>query len=222
MRTPVVTLTILALVAASLQAQESARERAQRVLTPDVFTELSALVAEASTTGVPDEPLYTKALEGAAKRVPPDRLVPAVRDYAARLGDARRALGSDASVPLLVAGADALQRGVSREALEALPSDRPRSPMAVLALTELIESGVPRDRAIQILREAISERSRDDSMLDISARVRQLIRQGVAPQDAIERVRQALLRDRARFGPAVPPGSEPITRDRLGDRTGTP
>lgn len=209
-----VTVTVLALVAVGAEAQESVRERAQRLLAPDVFAELSQLATEVSATGVPDEPLYTKALEGVAKRVPPNRLVPAVRDYAARLGEARRALGTDASIPLLVAGADALQRGVTRDALESLPSDRPRSPMAVLALTELIESGVPRDRAIQILREAMQQRTRDDGVLDISARVRQLIRQGVAPQDAIERVRRALLRDRASIGPAVPPGSEPVTRDR--------
>jgi hypothetical protein len=210
----VVSLAILALAATSVAAQESARERARRILAPAVFEELAELAAEVSTSGVPDEPLYVKALEGAAKRVPTDRLVPAVRDYAARLGEARQALGAGASVPLLVAGADALQRGVPRDVLESLPSDRPRSPMAVLALTELMESGVPRDRAIQILREAIAQRTRDDGMLDISARVRQLIRQGVAPRDAIERVRQALQRNRANVGPAVPPGSEPVVRDR--------
>jgi hypothetical protein len=215
MRRTVLAVTILALAAVGLEAQESARERAQRTLAPDIFAELSQLATDVSTTGVPDEPLYAKALEGAAKRVPPNRLVPAVRDYAARLGEARQALGTDASVPLLVAGADALQRGVPRAALESLPSDRPRSPMAVLALTELIESGVPRDRAIQILREAMQQRARDGGVLDISARVRQLIRQGVAPQDAIERVRRALMRDRASIGPAVPPGSEPVTRDRI-------
>jgi hypothetical protein len=217
MRSTALTVAILALTAVGAGAQESARERAQRILAPDVFLELTQLAAEVSATGVPDEPLYTKALEGAAKRVPANRLVPAVRDYAARLGEARLALGTDASIPLLVAGADALQRGVPRDALESLRSERPRSPMAVLALTELIESGVPRDRAIQILRGAMQQRTRDDRVLDISARVRQLIRQGVAPQDAIERVRRALLRDRASIGPAVPPGSEPITRDRIRD-----
>jgi hypothetical protein len=219
MKSMLVTMTILALATAGAGAQagvqESARERAQRTLDPGVFAELTQLAAEVAATGVPDEPLYTKALEGAAKRVPSDRLVPAVRDYAVRLGEARQALGTDATVPLLVAGADALQRGVTRDALESLRSERPRSPMAVLALTELIESGVPRDRAIAILREAMQQRTRDEGVLDISARVRQLIRQGVAPQDAIERVRRTLLRNRASIGPAVPPGSEPVTRDRI-------
>ena len=214
MRRMTLTLAILAVTTGGLEAQESARERAQRTLSPQVFDELSALAAEMSPAGVPDEPLYTKALEGIAKRVPSDRLVPAVRDYAVRLGEARQAFGIGASVPLLVAGADALQRGVPRDALASLPADRPRSPLAVLALTELIESGVPRDRAIQILRDAMAQRTADDRMLDISARVRQLIRQGVAPQDAVERVRRALQRDRASIGPVVPPGSEPITRDR--------
>lgn len=213
MRSTFLTVATLTLAATGLTAQESARERAQRVLAPDVYAQLTELATEVSATGVPDEPLYTKALEGAAKRVPPDRLVPAVRDYATRLAEARQAFGGGASVPLLVAGADALQRGVPRDALRSLPSDRPRSPMAVLALTELIESGVPRDRAIQILREAIAQRARDGEVLDVSARVRQLIRQGLAPRDAVERVRLMLRRNRARVGPAVPPGSEPISTD---------
>ncbi len=218
MKSTVLALTILTLTAAGVGAQESARERAQRAFAPQVYDELSALAAEMSGGGVPDEPLFTKALEGAAKRVPPDRLVPAVRDYATRLGEARQAFGPAASVPLLVAGADALQRGVPRDALASLPSDRPRTPMTVLALTELLESGVPRDRAIDILRQAMIERGDTDRLtLDISARVRQLIRQGVPPQEAIDRVRRALQRDRARIGPDIPPGSEPIRRDRLGD-----
>lgn len=212
--TAAMTAAMLTLTVTGLSAQESARERAQRVLAPDVFAQLTDLATEVSATGVPDEPLYNKALEGAAKRVPPDRLVPAVRDYAGRLAEARQALGTGASVPLLVAGADALQRGVPPGALESLPSDRPRSPVAVLALTELMESGVPRDRAIQILREAMSQRAQDGEMLNVSARVRQLIRQGVPPHEAVERVRLMLLRDRARIGPAVPPGSEPISGDR--------
>jgi hypothetical protein len=204
---------VLVMAAGDLRAQEAARERAQRTFPPAVFEELSALAFEAGAQGVPEDPIYVKALEGAAKRVPPDRIVPAVREYAIRLREARLALGDGAPVPLLVAGADALQRGVPAEALRSLPSDRPRSPLAVLALAELLESGVPPDRALAILREAARQRSPDESMLDVSARVRRLVRQGVPPQEAIERIRQAL-RSRT-MGPAVPPGSEPITRDRV-------
>lgn len=205
------------IAATGTQAQETARERAQRALPPNVFRDLSTLADEMSASGVPAEPLYVKALEGAAKRVPPDRLLPAVRAYAGRLGQARLAFGIEAPTPLLVAGADALQRGVSPETLRALPTDRPRSPMAVVLLADLLESGVPADRALEILRDVMRQRARDDRMLDISARVRRLIRQGLTPQEAIDRVRRNLQRARdGAIGPPVPPGSEPI-RDRLGD-----
>jgi len=215
--------TIFFLVVAScmgangLFAQETARERAQQALPPAVFRDLSTLADQMRTDGIPDEPLFVKALEGQAKRVPADRLLPAVRAYAGRLGEARQAFGVEATTPLLVAGADALQRGVPPEALRALPADRPRSPMAVVVLADLLESGVPADRALELLRDAMTQRARDDRMLDISARVRRLIRQGMTPQDAIDRVRRNLLRARdGVIGPPVPPGSEPVIRDRVG------
>jgi hypothetical protein len=190
-------------------AQESARARAERTLPAPVFQEVATLASDLEAAGIPEEPLFAKALEGAAKRVPQDRLVPAVREYAGRLGQSREALGPEADIPLLVAGADAIRRGVAASTLRELPRDRPRTPMALLVLAELVESGVPVDRALEMVREAMAQRSRDERMLDASARVRMLIRQGVAPRDAVERVR-AMLRDARRFGPALPPGSEPV------------
>lgn len=222
MRRTILMLTAAAWVSAvGLDAQETARARAQRALSADMFRDLSTLADEMAASGIPGEPLYVKALEGTAKRVPPDRVLPAVRAYAGRLGEARRAFGVGAPTPLLVAGADALQRGVSAETLRALPADRRRSPMAVMVLADLLESGVPTDRALAILREVMVQRARDDRMLDISARVRRLIRQGLTPQEAIDRVRGNLQRARdGSIGPPVPPGSEPVIRDGLRDRLG--
>ncbi len=197
-----------------LRAQEAARNRAEQTLPPEVFQGVLAVAEEAAVEGVPPGPLFNKALEGAAKRVPADRLLPAVRAYAGRLGEARAALGADAGVPLLVAGADAIQRGVPADALRDLPRDRPRSPVALLVLAELMESGVPRERAIATLRQTMDQRVRDDAMLEIPARVRRLIRDGVPPAEAIERVRRTIS---ARRGgtllPALPPGDRP-TADR--------
>lgn len=209
-------LVLAALTAPGLTAQETAQERARQTLPKDVYEELVALATELSGDGIPDEPLYNKALEGVAKRVPPERLLPAVRAYGARLGDARRALGPAAEIPLLVAGADALQRGVTADALRALPADRPRSPVALLVLAELVESGVPIDRALAILRQAMEQRVQDARMLDITARVRRLIRDGVPPHEAVDRVRRALRRQRGGgVGPPVPPGSDPTLADVL-------
>jgi len=216
MRRQLATLVALGILAGNgLSAQETARARAQRELPAELFQNLTGLADDMSAAGIPDEPLFNKALEGMAKRVPPDRLMPAVRAYANRLGEARGALGPTAEIPLLVAGADALQRGVTSDALRSLPRDRPRSPVALLVLAELLESGVPQDRAIAILRQAMQQRTQDARMLDIASRVRRLIRDGVPPQEAIDRVRRSLRRDRGGVGPPVPPGSEPTTSDRL-------
>ena len=92
-------LFVVALAANGLTAQESARARAQRTLPPDVFAGVAALANEMADLDIPDGPLFNKALEGTAKRVPAERLLPAIRAYADRLGQARTAFGPAASVP---------------------------------------------------------------------------------------------------------------------------
>lgn len=214
-------LAMLALVftigpAGALQAQDTPRERARATLPPAVFEGVTAVAEDMAAAGVPAGPLYNKALEGAAKRVPRAQLVPAVRSYAGRLQQARTALGPAAGVPLLVAGADAIQRGVPMDAIRSLPTDRPRSPVALLVLAELLESGVPQDRAIRILRVSMDQRLQDARMLDIPLRVRRLIRDGATPADAIERVRRNLRRDRGgSLAPLVPTGDQIVTDRRL-------
>jgi hypothetical protein len=219
------TLAILVfpmILSSSLGAQETVRERARAALPLPLFQELDALAEQATLEGISPEPLYNKALEGVAKRVPSQRLLPAVHRYAGQLRQAREAFQGFGDGPLLVAGADALQRGVGAEVLgrlgrseEGVPGP---SPMAVLVLADLVESGVPADRALGVLHEAMRMRTRDQEMLGISSRVRQLMRQGQSPQEAAEQVRRALQRGRGggggMMGPPVPPGSEPVSRSR--------
>ena len=136
-----------------------------------------AQASEAARQGIPQEPLFNKALEGLAKRVPPDRLLPAVNAYATRLSEARVAFGPLSTGPLVVAGADALQRGVQVETLRRLgqglegpegPEGAGPSPVAVLVLADLVEAGVPADRALDVLRDAMRMRTREQQMLGIS------------------------------------------------------
>lgn len=212
------TILLAGLLAGTASGQQTAQERAERTLPPHVFAELTALGAQMEEVGVPAEPLYNKALEGAAKRVPPDRLIPAVREHAGRLRQAHDALGPSAGVPLLVAGADALRRGVPADALRSLPRDRPRSPVALLVLAELMEAGVPTEGAREAVREAMQRRTRDAGMLDIPARVRRMVRDGVPPREAIDRVRRSLRRNRSgTVGPALPVGDRPLTDRRIRD-----
>lgn len=212
----------------ALLAQELARDRAREALPPEVFREIETMANAAGEEGLPTEPLFNKALEGLAKGVPEGRLLPALDAYAGRLRMANRAFGIHANEPLTVAGADALQRGVGAEALRSLSQGEEGSPgpspMAVLVLAELVESGVPADRALGVLREALRNRTRERRMLEISGEVRRLMRQGQSPQEAAEQVRRALQRGRGGggIGPPVPPGSEPMTKERrrAGRRTG--
>ena len=115
-RTTLLTVLLLAFFAGPVWAQETARERARATLSPTVFGEVEALAIQADREGIPSEPLFNKALEGAAKGVQAERLLPALSAYATRLRTAHRAFGPTASASLVVAGADALQRGVESEA----------------------------------------------------------------------------------------------------------
>jgi hypothetical protein len=221
-KTTIAALTLCLASATTVMAQESPRERASAALPAAVFAQVEALAAEGAASGIPEGPLFNKALEGVAKRVPANRLMPVLQQYAGRLGDARGALGLGASVSLVVAGADALQRGVPDAALRSLAADERHSPVAVLVLADLIETGVSSDRALQVLREAMAQRAREDRMLDIPEQVRRLVRDGASPRDAADQVRQRLQRTRGgdAAGPPVPPGSEPPTRDRARPRGG--
>jgi hypothetical protein len=221
MKKRILLLTVLLVVAPGpLSAQESARERARVTLPSGLFEEIDALATQAERDGIPSDPLFNKALEGLAKRVPPEQLLPAVNRYAARLREAHGAFGAYANGPLLVAGADALQRGVGADALRRLGRGEEGgpgpSPMAVLVLADLVEAGVPAERALDVLQEALRVRAREQQMLGIPAQVRQLMRQGRSPQEAAEQVRRALQQGRGGggVGPPVPPGSEPVTRGR--------
>jgi hypothetical protein len=214
-------LTVASAAQAQAQAQSSdGRERARAALPPEVFQQVDQMAAGAAQSGLPVEPIWDKVLEGAAKRVPPARIAPAVSEYVTRLSAAQGALGVGQPTDVLVAAADALRRGVPATALTQLGEPRARTPMALVVLADLVETGVPVDRALDVVREALARRSGDDEMLALNARVRAAMRQGESAAAAADRVRRTIrdarpnpapTRDRA--GPPAPPGSQPTTRD---------
>ena len=183
------TLAILAGAAVvPLHGQTTPRDQARTVMPPALFQDVDALAAAAMERGIPADPLFNKALEGMAKHVPQGLLMTALRGYSDRLGTARMAFGVDAGPPMLVAGADALQRGVGPEALRDLGEGSMHSPMAVLVLADLIETGVPSDRALEVLHEAMGQRMSGDMMLEIPDHVRGFMREGRSPGAAAEMV----------------------------------
>ncbi len=202
------------------------RERAREVLPPEIFERVEEITAGAAREGLPVEPLWDKALEGAAKRVPAPRIPPALTEYVGRLTSARGALGADLPPGALVAAADALRRGVPPGAL-AQVREGARTSMAVVVLGDLVEAGVPADRAVDVVRAALERRTADQDMLALTARVRAVMRDGRSADAAADVVRRAIREGRSRRPPAAdpsrpptPPGSEPISRDQQRPRGG--
>lgn len=207
-------------------------DQAQKVrdaLPREVSDQIESIVRAASESGIPAGPLYDKALEGAAKRIPGPRIVPAVSAYADRLMTARRALGFTQE-RWIVAGADALSRGVSPDALTRVAQDgRPGGLMAVVILGDLVESGVPSDHALEVVSEAVRSGQEEADMGAISGTVDRMIREGDAPPDAAKRlvrhmqrglavrrmrdVRPDLVRNRP--GPPVAPGADADKKPRI-------
>ena len=214
-----------------LAAQTSIHDRALAVLPAEVLQALEALVEASESDGFPAELLYTKAVEGVAKGARPGQIVPVVSAYANQIRKARVALGPDVPRSTLVAGVDALVRGVPVESLISLaPAER--TPMALVVLADLVESGVPAADAVSVVREAMTRQTGDEEMLSIPAAVKTLIRDGRAAGAAADAIRRAIrdgrpIHDLPSIGgdglrvPA-PPGSEPVTRDRRRSGGGVP
>ena len=221
MRRVMIGLVAGLMVTASAGAQTpTSRDRARGALPPDVFQQVDEVVTSAARDGLPTEPLWDKALEGAAKRVPAQRISPVVAEYATRLRTARGALGAGQAPAAVIAAADALRRGVPEEALGRLGPSGERTPIALVVLGDLVETGVPVDRALDVVREALVQRAADEELLGMAARIRAAMRRGQSADAAADAVRRTIREGRRVppssdvVGPPAPPGSQPTTSDR--------
>ena len=119
--------------------------RVRAVYSPQAAAQIEAVVEAAGRNGVPVAPLYDKALEGAAKRVPPARVMPALREYSGRMQRARGLLGGTPDAAWVVAGADALRRGVAADALTSIGREAgTRTPMALVGHGRSVGCWCPR------------------------------------------------------------------------------
>lgn len=145
MTRPGLAVLALALTAAGVDAQDARLTRLDR----QVQAEVGALVDSARLLGIPTEPVVDKALEGAAKRAPNKRIVTVVRSRFHELVAGRSALGNIASEAEIIAAADALHAGASRDVISTLRAQRPSAPLTIplAVLADLIARGVPADTA---------------------------------------------------------------------------
>ena len=174
-----VAATLVALQAPA-QGIDPRLERLDSITRPIV----AALVDSARAAALPTEPLVQRALEGATKRAPADRIVAAVRRLALDLGHARDALGPTASPTELGAAAAALRAGAPPATLTELRRIRRESltvPLAVL--TDLVGSGVPVDSAAAAVL-SLAAKARDADLVEFRRAVERDIALGAPPASA--------------------------------------
>ncbi len=171
---------------------------------------LRGVLDSAAAQGLPVAPLLNRAYEGAARRVGGARLLAVVRAQWEALGDAREALGEDASVAELDAGATALRAGIDPRALQAVRTTRPpgEGVTALVVLTDLVRRGVPAATA----REAVTTLARlpgaDEALLGLQG----VVARGAArnPDMAVQAL-QRYIRGTVP-APRAPAGGGPVMR----------
>lgn len=228
-------LTGLLALPAHVSAQEDGMTRVREVFPADAADRIARIVSEAEAEGLPADPVLDKALEGAAKGVPAGRVVAAVSSYAERLRGASRLLGDRPAPDALVAGADALQRGATPEAVGTVAERAgDATPAALVVLGDLVDAGVPVEYALDVVTAALDEGRRGQDLLAMSAVVRRLLRQGTPPGLAARAVARTLAGEAPpsgvppvqlppqAAGPPVPPGSGPPGQPGPPDEGGPP
>ena len=172
-------LMVLALVSARVDAQDPRLARLDR----RVQAEVSALIDSARSLGIPAEPVVDKALEGAAKRAPSERIIRVVRTRFGELVAARGALGSGPIDAELIAAADALHAGASAEVITTLRTRRPGVPLTIplAVLADLIARGVPVDTASSAVLALAGTPATDAQFAALRADIERDIANGAPP-----------------------------------------
>lgn len=205
----VLTAGVMLLAPGVLAAQEGqeafgqqAVERLQEQYGSETVSSVQELVQSLREQGVPAEPLWNKALEGASKNVPEGRFAAGIRGYGQRLVNASNTLPDPATQSALVAAADALQRGVPESALrdvarQASGRGGAGSAIPLVVLGDLVSAGVPVEDARTVVGSALKRGQGAREMLVTSWAVRDLIGKGQPPANAARQVGRAVGRGEA-------------------------
>ncbi len=203
-------LALLVILPVSLAAQDVTSRLAGRV-SPEVRQAVAKIASDAATRGLPVDPLVEKAIEGAAKGVPADRVIAAVRALEGRLDDASAAVrdaGLTAPDGDVVEGAaDALNAGLSASDVRDLVrvSRSPYDPALTLRVAATVAAlGVPATQATELVEDAIRAGRSAAELMALPSQVQADIGRGATPEQAA----QGLARAAAAGRPAVPPGLE--------------
>ena len=199
---------VLATILAGGLAAQNVPPRLDGRVSPEVQRAVRRIAADAAASGLPVDPLVQKAIEGAAKGVPGERVIAAVRALATRLGEAREAV-HDAGVTapsgdVVEGGADALNAGLSRRQVSDLVrvSQPPQDPGLTLRVAATLAAlGVPATQASQLVQDMISAGQSPSDLLGLPGQVQAGVARGSTPAQAAAGL--------ARAAGGTPPGRTP-------------
>jgi hypothetical protein len=177
-------------------------------VSPEVRRAVRSIAADAAAHGLPVDPLVQKAIEGAAKGVPGDRVIAAVRALAGRLGQAMAAVrDGGVAAPagdVVEGGADALSAGFSGHQVSDLVrvSQPPYDPALTLRVAATLAAlGVPAKQTLQLVQEMISAGRSPSDLLGLPGQVQAGVARGATPAQAAAGL--------ARAAGGAPPGRLP-------------
>ena len=183
--------TVAAMLASAAIAAPSMIEAQDRRLITRLDSGTAAAVTRLADSvraaGLPSDPLIGVALEGASRRVSSDRILTAVREYAAALGTARQTLGDSAMSDEIVSAAGVLVAGVAPRVVVEYRAARPAGALTVpfVVLADLIARGIPADTAAAALGAALRNGASDDDLAEFRRRVERDIAAGARPTTAM-------------------------------------
>jgi len=201
------TLVLATTLSRGLGAQDVSA-RLDRRVSPEVQRAVRDIAADAAARGLPVDPLVQKAIEGAAKGVPGERVIAAVRALAGRLAESMEAVrAGGVAAPngdVVEGGADALNAGISgRQVSELVRVSRPPyDPALTLQVAATLAAlGVPAAQAFQLMQGMISAGRSPSDLLGLPGQVQAGVARGATPAQAAAGLA------RAAGGP--PPGRTP-------------
>jgi hypothetical protein len=174
----------------SIEAQLAARGVPARLA-----RQVAAIAADATARGVPGEPLADKAIEGWAKQVPAERILVAVRRFAAQMATAREAVrGAGIETPsgsVIAAAAEAMRSGMRAEQVRSVVRAAAAGDVAAPGLSvaaALSAQGLGGDQAVKIVVGAIRNHQSMSDLLDLPSVARAMHDQGLSPGDIEHRI----------------------------------
>jgi hypothetical protein len=154
---------------------------------------LDVVIDSAMAAGLPSRSIYSRALEGIAKKVDSRRIVEAVRRRLVSLRTARTKLGA-VSDDELEAAAAVLEAGAKPEELERFRTRRQgRTELEAFTVwADFLARGIPRDEAFSAINKLWQEGADDATFHSLWNNVQSDILQGLSPGLALQnRIREA-------------------------------